>query len=42
MPFMLDRPALFLLVPLALASCAVGPNYKKPDIGDITPAKGRA
>lgn len=41
MPFMLDRPALFLLVPLALASCAVGPNYKKPDIGDITPAKWR-
>ena len=27
--------------PLGLASCAVGPDYKKPDVADITPAEWR-
>ncbi len=40
MPTMLHRHALCLTT-LALASCAVGPNYKKPDTADITPAKWR-
>ncbi|MCB1205007.1 MAG: efflux transporter outer membrane subunit [Verrucomicrobiae bacterium] len=37
---MLTRTTLCLAT-LALASCAVGPNYKKPDTADITPAKWR-
>lgn len=30
---------LFTLIPLVLGSCAVGPDYQKPDTADITPAK---
>lgn len=30
---------LFTLIPLVLGSCAVGPNYQKPDTSDISPAK---
>ncbi len=37
---MLTRTALCLAT-LGLASCAVGPDYKKPDTADITPAKWR-
>ncbi len=37
---MLTRPLLFLSV-LALAGCAVGPDYKPPGTEDITPASWR-
>jgi len=33
------RPSFFIFTAALLASCAVGPNYKKPDIADITPGK---
>ena len=32
---------LFVALAFGLVSCAVGPNYQKPDIADITPAKWR-
>lgn len=36
----MNFPGILLILPatLFLASCAVGPDYKKPDVSDITPA----